>query len=71
MSNDLGHERIIVRRDARARSDVRVHPYPLLRGPGDVETVAALEAGKIEPRSDLVEQIAVALGRRLRDFAEE
>ena len=35
MSNDLGHERIIVRRDARARSDVRVHAYALLGGPGD------------------------------------
>src|SRR5260370_679594 len=32
------------------------------------EVVVDLEAGKIEPRSDLVEQIAVAQGRRLRDF---
>jgi len=35
------------------------------------EMVAHLEAGKIEPRSDLIEHIAAALGRRLRDFAEE
>jgi DNA-binding XRE family transcriptional regulator len=35
------------------------------------EAVADLEAGMIEPRSDLIEQVAVALGRRLRDFAEE
>ncbi len=35
------------------------------------ETVANLEAGRIEPRSDLIEHVAVALGRRLRDFAEE
>jgi DNA-binding XRE family transcriptional regulator len=35
------------------------------------ELVAELEAGKIEPQTDLIEHIAVALGRRLRDFAEE
>jgi ribosome-binding protein aMBF1 (putative translation factor) len=35
------------------------------------QVVADLEAGKIEPRSDLIERVAVALGRRLRDFAEE
>lgn len=35
------------------------------------EVVANLEAGKLEPHSDLIEQIAVALGRRLRDFADE
>ena len=35
------------------------------------QVVANLEAGKIEPRSDLIEHVAVALGRRLRDFAEE
>jgi len=35
------------------------------------QVVADLEAGKIEPRSDLIERIAVALGRRLRDFVEE
>ena len=35
------------------------------------ETVADVEAGKIEPRSDLIEHIVVALGRRLWDFAEE
>jgi DNA-binding XRE family transcriptional regulator len=35
------------------------------------EMVADLEAGKIEPPADLIEHIAVALGRRLRDFAEE
>ena len=35
------------------------------------EVVANLEAGKIEPQTDLIEEIATALGRRLRDFAEE
>jgi len=35
------------------------------------EVVANLEAGKIEPQTDLIERIAIALGRRLRDFAEE
>jgi DNA-binding XRE family transcriptional regulator len=35
------------------------------------EVVANLEAGKIEPPTDLIEDIALALGRRLRDFAEE
>jgi DNA-binding XRE family transcriptional regulator len=35
------------------------------------QVVANLEAGKIEPGSDLIERVAVALGRRLRDFAEE
>jgi DNA-binding XRE family transcriptional regulator len=35
------------------------------------EVVANLEAGKTEPRADLIEEIAIALGRRLRDFAEE
>ena len=34
------------------------------------EVVANLEAGKIEPRSDLIEHVAIVLGRRLRDFAE-
>lgn len=33
-------------------------------------TVAGLEAGKMEPTLDLLEHIAAALGRRLRDFAE-
>src|SRR5438045_2831020 len=31
------------------------------------DVVANLEAGKIEPQSDLIEHIAIALGRRLRD----
>ena len=35
------------------------------------EVVAELEAGKIEPPTDLIEHIAIALGRRLRDLAEE
>jgi DNA-binding XRE family transcriptional regulator len=35
------------------------------------EVIANLEAGKIEPRTDLIEHIASALGRHLRDFAEE
>ncbi len=33
--------------------------------------IADLEAGKTEPRNDLIEGIAIALGCRLRDFAEE
>jgi transcriptional regulator with XRE-family HTH domain len=35
------------------------------------EVVADLEAGKIEPQTDLIGHIAIALGRRHRDFAEE
>ena len=35
------------------------------------EVVANLEAGKMEPQTDLIEHIALALGRRLRDFAAE
>jgi DNA-binding XRE family transcriptional regulator len=35
------------------------------------EVVADLEAGKIESQTDLIEHIALTLGRRLRDFAEE
>jgi DNA-binding XRE family transcriptional regulator len=35
------------------------------------EVIANLEAGKIEPPTDLIEHIAIALGRRLRDFVEE
>ena len=35
------------------------------------ETVADLEAGKIEPRSDLIERVAIAMGWRLRDFEAE
>ena len=34
------------------------------------QVVADLEAGTIEPRNDLVERFAIALGRRLRDFAD-
>src|SRR5207244_3135467 len=35
------------------------------------EVIANLEAGKIEPQSDLIEHIAIVLGRRLRDFVDE
>lgn len=35
------------------------------------DVIANLEAGKIEPQTDLIEHIAGVLGRRLRDFAEE
>jgi DNA-binding XRE family transcriptional regulator len=35
------------------------------------ETVADLEAGKIEPQADLIEEIAIALGRRHRDFSDD
>jgi hypothetical protein len=53
----------------------RVSPTPLL-APSPAsgvprEVVANLEAGKSEPQTDLIEHIALALGRRLRDFAEE
>ncbi len=34
------------------------------------EVVVNLEAGKIEPPADLIEHIAIVLGRRLRDFAD-
>ena len=35
------------------------------------EVVANLESGKIEPETEMIEQIAVALGRGMRDFAAE
>jgi DNA-binding XRE family transcriptional regulator len=35
------------------------------------EVVANLEAGKIEPQTDLIQDIAIALGKRLRDFADQ
>lgn len=35
------------------------------------EVVADLEAGKIERETDLIEDVAIALGRRLRDFADD
>jgi len=35
------------------------------------EVIANLEAGKIEPQTDLIQHIAGVLGRRLRDFVEE
>ena len=35
------------------------------------DVVANLEAGKVEPQTDLIEHIAIALGKRLRDFAKE
>jgi DNA-binding XRE family transcriptional regulator len=35
------------------------------------EVIANLEAGEIEPQTDLVQHIAGVLGRRLRDFVED
>jgi DNA-binding XRE family transcriptional regulator len=35
------------------------------------ELVANLEAGEIEPQTDLIQHIAGVLGRRLRDFIDE
>ena len=35
------------------------------------ELIANIEAGKIEPPIDLIDDIATALGRRLRDFGED
>ena len=35
------------------------------------EMLADLEAGQIEPQTSLIEKIAIALGKRLHDFAEE
>jgi DNA-binding XRE family transcriptional regulator len=35
------------------------------------EALADLEAGKIAPPNDLIEHLALLLGRRLRDFAED
>jgi transcriptional regulator with XRE-family HTH domain len=36
-----------------------------------LEVIANLETGKMEPQTDLIQQIAGVLGRRLRDFVEE
>ena len=46
-------------------------PSPRLSPEKRQQILDDLEAGKIEPHSDLIEHVAVALGRRLRDFAEE
>lgn len=35
------------------------------------EVIANLEAGKIDPPTGLIKEVALALGKRLRDFAEE
>jgi hypothetical protein len=35
------------------------------------EVLASLEAGKLEPDMGLIENIAIALGKRLRDFVGE
>lgn len=35
------------------------------------EVIANLEAGKVEPQTELIEHIAMALGKRLRDLAGE
>ena len=35
------------------------------------ELIADMEAGKIETETELIEHIAIVLGRRLRDFAGE
>ncbi len=35
------------------------------------DMISRLETGNLEPHTDLIEQIAIALGRRLRDFAAE
>jgi DNA-binding XRE family transcriptional regulator len=35
------------------------------------DVIANLEAGAIEPQTDLIQHIAGVLGRRLRDFVEE
>jgi predicted transcriptional regulator len=35
------------------------------------EVIANLEAGKIEPQTDLIQHIACVLGRRLWDFVEQ
>jgi DNA-binding XRE family transcriptional regulator len=55
-----------MRREARLTSVALAEKVGM---PGEV--LADLEAGKIEPRSELIEHIAIALGRRLQDFAEE
>jgi DNA-binding XRE family transcriptional regulator len=36
-----------------------------------IDKIAKLEAGKLEPTGDLLKHIAKALGKRLRDFAQE
>ena len=35
------------------------------------EVIADLETGKIQPQTDMIEEIAIALGKRLSDFARD
>jgi predicted transcriptional regulator len=56
-------------RDNRSSIDL-TRPLAAAVGTSRAGCGKLIEAGKIEPRNDLIEQIAIALGRRLRDFAE-
>jgi DNA-binding XRE family transcriptional regulator len=64
--------RYIGERIRAMRLEVELTPAALAERLGvSRQVVANLEAGKIEPEIDLIERVAVALGRRLRDFADE
>jgi DNA-binding XRE family transcriptional regulator len=71
---ERAHERAqrIGRQIRAMRLDAGLTPTALAEKVGLApEVIANLEAGKIEPQTDLIQQIAGVLGRRLRDFAEE
>jgi DNA-binding XRE family transcriptional regulator len=65
------HARRIGRRIRSFRLKAGLTPTELAKKIGLArDTLAAIEAGKLESRSELLERVAGALGRRLRDFAK-
>ncbi len=71
---ELAHERArrIGGRIRAMRLEAGLAPAALAEKVGvPQEVIANLEAGKIEPQTDLIQHIAGVLGRRLRDFVEE
>ena len=71
---ERAHERArrLGRRVRAMRLEAGLTPAALAEKVGvSQEVIANLEAGKIEPQTDLIQHIAGVLGRRLRDFVEE
>jgi DNA-binding XRE family transcriptional regulator len=70
------HARVRAKRiGARVRAmrvEAGISPGALAQKVGlSANAIADLESGKTEPQTDVIEHIALALGRRLRDLAEE
>ncbi len=68
----IEHAQRIGRRIQAMRQEAGLSPEALAEKVGvRGEVIEELESGTIEPRSELIEEIAIVLGKRLRDFAEE